>query len=193
MKICKNKRLWAYTLGVHLLTLFSRCSCSVLTVSRSLVSCSRVALRSCWSLVAAWPRSLDSFFSFAKRSCSNNQEQTWHQWTKVKKKKTLWKSFTCFYKQMYSFFIIYYTYLHILFLLIHSMFYIKSSDLTHDLFILSFAALFWARWCIFILHCLVCRLHDNQVSFVRSRATVILTYFAGLKIYNRPALIHPIL
>lgn len=85
MKICKNKRLWAYTLGVHLLTLFSRCSCSVLTVSRSLVSCSRVALRSCWSLVAAWPRSLDSFFSFAKRSCSNNQEQTWHQWTKVKK------------------------------------------------------------------------------------------------------------
>lgn len=43
---------------------------------------------------------------------------------------------------MYSFFIIYYTYLHILFLLIHSMFYIKSSDLTHDLFILSFAALF---------------------------------------------------
>lgn len=87
MKICKNKRLWAYTLGVHLLTLFSRCSCSVLTVSRSLVSCSRVALRSCWSLVAAWPRSLDSFFSFAKRSCSNNQEQTWHQWTKVKKKK----------------------------------------------------------------------------------------------------------
>lgn len=51
------------------LTLPSRCSCSVLTVSLSLVSCSWVALRSCWSLVAAWPRSLDSFFSFSRRSC----------------------------------------------------------------------------------------------------------------------------
>lgn len=191
MKICKNKRLWAYTLGVHLLTLFSRCSCSVLTVSRSLVSCSRVALRSCWSLVAAWPRSLDSFFSFAKRSCSNNQEQTWHQWTKVKKKH-FERALHVFINRC------------ILFLLyiIHictscSCLFIPCSISSQVTWLMtslySFAALFWARWCIFILHCLVCRLHDNQVSFVRSRATVILTYFAGLKIYNRPALIHPIL
>lgn len=54
------------------LTFPSRCSCSVLTVSLSLVSCSWVALRSCWSLVAAWPRSLDSFFSFSRRSCNNS-------------------------------------------------------------------------------------------------------------------------
>lgn len=54
-----------------LLTFPSRCSCSVLTVSLSLVSCSWVALRSCWSLVAAWPRSLDNFFSFSRRSWNN--------------------------------------------------------------------------------------------------------------------------
>lgn len=65
--------VWAHHAGR--LTLPSRCSCSVLTVSLSLVSCSWVALRSCWSLVAAWPRSLDSFFSFSRRSCSDSSSK----------------------------------------------------------------------------------------------------------------------
>lgn len=57
----------------HGLTCPSRCSCSVLTVSLSLVSCSWLALRSCCSLVAAWPKSLDNFFSFSKRSYYRQQ------------------------------------------------------------------------------------------------------------------------